>query len=97
MADAESRQWGSLIRVRIRYLLARVVQAAGFYLLFGSLWVLFDPALRTRGLGIDQVPAVLTAPLVSLEVSPLLTLLAGFAVVWFATSPWFLGTPQASR
>lgn len=94
MSDDTAGTRLSLLRVRVRYFLARVVQFAGFYFIFLSLWSIFDPLLADRGLGVAVLPAVVRAPLAELELSPILTLVIGFVVVWFATSAWFLGTPQ---
>lgn len=88
----EARSFFSLLKLRGRNALSRLVQLSGWYLIVLSLGTVFDPVLRQYSLGIGGLPGIVRAPFQQLGVSPLISLLVGFVVVWFSTSVWFLGT-----
>lgn len=88
----EARSWFGVARLRARNALSRIVQLSGWYLIVLSLATVFDPILRQYGVGVGGLPDLVLAPLQQLGVSPLISLVVGFVVVWFSTSVWFLGT-----
>jgi len=88
----EARSFFSILKLRGRNALSRLVQLSGWYLIILSLGTVFDPVLRQYSLGIGGLPEIVLAPFQQLGVSPLISLLVGFVVVWFSTSVWFLGT-----
>jgi len=91
-AVEEARSFLSVLRLRGRNALSRLVQLSGWYLIIMSLATVFDPILRQYGFGIGGLPEIVLTPFQQLGVSPLISLVVGFAVVWFSTSAWFLGT-----
>lgn len=88
----EARSWFAIARLRARNALSRIVQLSGWYLILLSLATVFNPILRQYGLGLGGLPNLVLAPFQQLGVSPLISLVVGFVVVWFSTSVWFLGT-----
>lgn len=88
----EVRSIFSVLRLRGRNALSRLVQLSGWYLIIMSLATVFEPILRQYGFGIGGLPDIVLTPFQQLGVSPLISLVVGFAVVWFSTSVWFLGT-----
>ena len=79
-----------LQRLRLRNVASRIMQFTGFYLMFASAFVIFAPLIGLIGFPVGSVPELLLAPIMVLEISPVISAVAGFVIVWLSTSSWFM-------
>ncbi|WP_148414945.1 hypothetical protein [Haloferax sp. KTX1] len=77
----------SLIWLRAKFLLFRVVQLVGFALALLAAYVMLGPAIEAGGLSLDFLPTTLIRDVyLQIGLSPVLLLVIGSITIWLTTS-----------